>query len=394
MLGFNWVDGIIVVVLAAIVAEGVRIGVLSQLFVILGFFVTLFVAGWIFPAIIRFHDPTLRTLVNGILVLLAAIYAAVRSFDAAQKIHWSFRFGKLVKDRKLRAAETALGALSGLAAGLILVWLLGVMVGRLPFEGLSNSANDARIVQQLIRTLPPVPAVFAAFDRHIDPNAQPYVAVQPKSQPSFNYAAADVQLAATKGSRSVVRITSFSCGGIVSGSGFVVGRELVATNAHVVAGSKRPIIKYDGSSYEGVPVYFDATLDVAILKVQGLQAPPLTLASSNVPLDTTAAVLGYPGGNYHVEPGIIRDTRATAGANIYSQGIFARGIYLVQATVAYGNSGGPVVLSNGQVAGMIFGASVDVPDMSYALTSVHINRALQRAQASHTRVGTGACMVR
>jgi S1-C subfamily serine protease len=393
MLGFNWVDLIIVTLLTLAVAEGLRIGILSQLFVIAGFFITLFLSGWIFPHLVRFHDPTLRTTINTTLVLITSAYAAMRCFDLGQKIHWSFRFGSLRKDRKLETTETVLGALPSLLAGLVLVWLLGVAIGRLPFVGLSNSVNDARVVQLLTHTLPPVPAVFAEFNSHINPNAEPYVSTQLKPQASFAYDPQAVQTAATKGAPSVVRITSFSCGGIVPGSGFVIAPGLVATNAHVIAGSKRPIIKYNGSSYEGAPIYFDALLDLAILRVSGLHAPPLTLTSNNVQLNTTVAVLGYPGGNYQVTPGIIRDTRATAGTNIYNLGSFDRGIYLVQAQVDYGSSGGPIILASGQVAGIIFSKSTEVKDTAYALTSAHISNALKQVKVSHTRVSTGACMV-
>jgi uncharacterized membrane protein required for colicin V production len=393
MFGFNWVDIIIVAIVAMAVVQGMRIGVLSQLFVIVGFFGALVITGWLFPYVVRFHNPTLRTMVNAILVLLTSIYVAMRSFDLGQSIHWSFRLGKLTKDRRLKAMEAILGGLPSLAASLILVWLLGVMIGRLPFVGLSNSVNDARILQGLTRSLPPVPAVFAEFDRQIDPNTQPYVSIEPKSQGSFNYVPMDVRQAAVRAASSIVRITSFSCGGIVSGSGFVVEPGLVATDAHVIAGSKRPIVKYNSRSYEGVPVYFDATLDLAILRVRGLPAPPLKLVHGEATLNTTVAILGYPGGNYRVEPGIIRDTRATAGTSIYDQGSFGRGVYLVQARVDYGNSGGPVVLDSGQVAGIIFGKSSDMPDAAYALTSVHIEKALQRVNVAHTRVSAGACML-
>ena len=393
MFGFNWVDAVIVVLLALAVWEGVRIGLLSQLFVIAGFFAALFATGWLFPHIVRFGDPVLRTAVNAVLVLLAAGYAGMLSLDAAQRIHWSLRLGRLVSRRGLKRLETALGGLPGLLAGMVLVWLLGVMLGRLPLVGLSNSVTDARIVQALTRTLPPVPAVFAEFDRHIDPNAQPLVAVQPKPRSDFDYAPADVTQAAVKAEASMVRVTSFSCGGIVSGSGFAVGQGLVATNAHVIAGSKRPIVKYRGNSYEATPIYFDANLDVAVLRAKGLPAPVLPLASANIGLDTTVAVLGYPGGNYHVEPGIVRDTMATAGASIYNRGAFGRGIYVVQAHVDYGNSGGPIVMANGQAAGIVYSKSPDAPDVAYALTSVHVASALRRAEHSHTRVGTGACVV-
>jgi S1-C subfamily serine protease len=140
-----------------------------------------------------------------------------------------------------------------------------------------------------------------------------------------------------------------------------------------------------------VPIYFDAGLDLAMLRVTGLTAPSLPLAPQNVSLDTTVATLGYPGGNYRVEPGIIRNTLSVDAANIYNQGIFGRGIYVVQTYIDYGSSGGPIVMQDGTVAGIIFSKSVAVPDIAYALTSVHVDRALQRAQKSYARVGVGAC---
>jgi S1-C subfamily serine protease len=393
MLGFNWIDGIILVLLAAAVIEGLRIGFLSQILVIAGFFSTLFVAGWLFPHLLPIHDATLRTVVNASLVLLVAAYAAVRCLDLGQYVHWSFRIGKLTHDRKLKKLETVLGGLPGLAAGLVLVWLLAVAIVRLPFAGFSNSVSDSQIVQQLTHALPPVPAVFAQFSKRVNPNAQPYVFAQPKPQVNFNYSAQAVRLAESKASGSVVRITSFACGGVASGSGFVVGKSLVATNAHVIAGVKRPIIKYKDGSYEGYPVVFDANLDIAILRVSKLAAPALPLAPQNVPLNSTVAVLGYPGGNYRVTAGIIRDTLAVSARTIYDQGAFGRGVYVLQAHVDLGNSGGPVVLQNGQAAGMLFSKSPDLPNYSYAVTSVHIANALHRAQSSYRRVGTGACEV-
>lgn len=393
MLGFNWVDAIIVMLLALAVWEGVRIGFLTQLFVIAGFFAALFLAGWLVPFVVRLHDPTLRTICNAGLVLVLALYAAVRSFDLAQRIHWSFRFGGLTHHAGFRKVETVLGGLPGVVAGLVVVWLLGVMIGRMPFAGLSNSASDARIIQSLTRVLPPVPAVFAAFNRQIDPNAQPFVFIQPKPQANFTYSATDFAAASDKAQTSVVRITSFGCGGIIDASGFVVGKELVATNAHVIAGVKRPVIKYSGRSYAATPVYFDQMRDLAVLRVPKLAAPALTLTSGNTALDSTVAVLGYPGGNYRAVPGMLRDTLAVSATTIYDQGSFGRGIYVVQTHVDYGNSGGPVVLPNGQAVGIIFAQSVDSPQNAFALTSVHILPAVKKAQNSHQSVGTGACMV-
>jgi S1-C subfamily serine protease len=393
MLGFNWIDVIIIVLLILAVVEGARIGFLTQLFALSGFFGALFVAGWIFPYLLPIHDDTLRTIVNASLVLLTATYAGMRSFDLGQKVHWSFRLGKLMREHKLKLVETVLGSLPGIVGGLALVWLLGVMVGRLPFAGLSNSVSDARIVQTLTRKLPPVPAVFAQFDRRIDPNSQPYVFARPKVQPNFNYSVADAAQAESKVSHSIVRITSFGCGGIVSATGFAIGPGLVATNAHVIAGVKRPIIKYNGDSYEGVPVYFNANLDLAVLRVPGLSTPALTLSSGLAALNTTVAIAGYPGGNYRAVPGLLRDTRAVSAQTIYDQGTAGRGVYLLQADVEYGSSGSPVVLPNGQVVAIIFSKSLDPAGYAYALTSPYIAAGLHRAESSYRRINTGACMV-
>lgn len=393
MFGFNWVDIIVIALLATAVVEGIRIGILTQLFVISGFFGALFLAGWAFPHILPIHDMTLRALINGGLVFTTACYVAMRSFDLGQSIHWSFRLGKRISKRTLKWLETVLGSLPGLLAGLALVWLAGVGIGRMPFEGFSNSVSDSRIVQQLTRSLPPVPAVFALFGRQVNPNAQPYVFIQPKPQADFNYSSADFARAAAKATPSIVRITSFGCGGIMSGTGFAVGPDLVATNAHVIAGVKRPIIKYQNNSYEGVPVYFDTALDLALLRVSHLRASPLTLDPSNAPLGSTVAVTGYPGGNYLVVPGLLRDTRAVAAKDIYDQGIFGRGIYVTQTHVDSGSSGSPLVLADGRVVGIVFSKSTDVSDNAYALTSPHIAAALHAVEKSYRRVSTRACIV-
>jgi len=392
LYGFNWIDIFILLFLTLAVIEGLRIGFLAQVFGIVGFFVTLFLAGWLFPHLLPIHDQTVRTIVNAGLVLLAAIFAGMGGSNLGQNMHWSFRFGRLSGSRKLETVETILGSLPAIAAGLTLIWLLGVAVGRMPFVGFSNSVSDSIVIQLLTRSLPPVPAVFAEFDRQVNPNAEPYVFTQSKPEPSFDYSTEDVQLAGGEAAASVVRITSFSCGGITGGSGFVAGKDLVVTNAHVIAGSKLPVIKYRGSSYEGVPVYFDPNIDLAILRVEKLKAPLLLLAANDVVQNSTVAVLGYPGGNYRAAPGIVRDTFAVNARSIYDQGAFGRGVYVVQTSIAPGSSGGPVVLENGQVAGVIFSESTDVSDTAYALNSTVVLPALHKAESSYVRVSAGACM--
>lgn len=391
MFGLNWVDLVIVISLLLFTLQGVRLGFLAQAFSLAGFFGTLFLAGWIFPQLLDIDNQPLRTSLNATLVLLAAVTAGLVCLSVGHNIHWSFKIGKLQDKQKLRIIESSLGGLTAFVGTLIAVWLVGIGISRLPFEGLSNSVSDAKIVQQLTEHMPPMPAVFAQIDKQIDPNAPPFVTAQPEPQASFEYSEADVKTATAKGNRSLVRITSFGCGGLISGSGFVAGPNLVATNAHVIAGVKRPIIKYGDHSYAGVPVFFNPSLDIAVLRTENLDAPALPFANTTVPDDTTVAVLGFPGGNYRAAPGIIRQTLNIAAPNIYSFGSFTREAYAIQAKVDQGSSGGPVVLPNGHAAGMIFSESTDTPDYGYAITAAQVAAAVEQAKSTKWRVNTGAC---
>lgn len=391
VFGFNWVDLIIVILLLMAAFGGTRIGVLTQVFAIAGFFISLFVAGWLFPHLIPLHNSTLHTIINAVLVLMVATLAAARGFELGQEIHWSFRLGKHVDKRKLKAVEKWLGSLPAFLACLILVWLLGVAISRLPFAGFSNSVSDSMVFRTVADILPPAPAVFAGFDRQIDPNSQPLVTSAPKPYKGFNYSVDDVNAAEAKASKSLVRITSFGCGGLVSGSGFAVSSNLIATNAHVIAGVKRPIIKYNGESFEGIPVFFDPGLDIAIMQVQKLHATPLALESKPIVDGASVAVLGYPGGNYSSSPGIVRDSLSVASRNIYGEGTFDRDAYGIQTTVADGSSGGPAVLKDGRVIGMIFSKSTASNDYAYALGSNYLIASLKRLGPSPRTVSTGVC---
>ena len=388
MLGFNWIDLIIIGLVIGAVVAGLRIGFLIQLYAVTGFFAGLFFAGWLFPHLLPIDDRTLKTLINGNLVLLCAAYAAFRAFDLAEYIHFSLKgWGHKLESR--------LGILISIAGMLLIVWLLAAMIGRLPFEGFSNSANDAVIVQFLDRHLPPVPAVFAEFNRTINPNSSPHIFVHSKLQvivltvPALT---ANLQSAAAAAEASTVRITGFGCGGIAAGSGFVAVPDLIMTNAHVVAGVRRPIVKFNNQSYAAVPILFNPNLDLAILRVKNLPAKALALASDDSAANTSVVLTGYPLGNYTAVPGIVRDAMHVFGANIYSVGTIGRDIYEVQAQVDHGSSGGPMLSSNGQVVGMVFAKSDSLDNYGYALTSPSLLSQLQHVEKSYQRVSTGVCL--
>jgi S1-C subfamily serine protease len=383
----NWFDIVILLFLAGFIWNSIKNGFITLALVSIFFFAGLFLSGWIFPHLLPIHDRTLLTIVNGNLVLLAGIGLAVVGFRLGHYFHITFK-----KAWQLRL-ETGISVFLSLCIGLIVIWLITSMIGRLPFEAFSNSVNDSLIVQFLDEHLPTIPAVFAEFNRELNPNSPPQIFIRTKFQVErytpINSTAVN-NIAATA-EYSTVRITSFGCGGIVNGSGFVIAPDLVLTNAHVVAGVHRPIIKYGNQSYAGVPVLYNSNLDLAALRLTGFKAKPLSIYNKQVSPGATAVILGYPGGNYTISPATVIDKTQLLTTNLYGVGTVNRQVYELQAMIGPGSSGGPMLLLNGQVAGIVF-AKPAIGNYAYTLTSISLRSEIQQAKSSTRRVSTGTCL--
>jgi S1-C subfamily serine protease len=384
MLGLNWIDALIVLILAVAVYASVRSGFLRLTLVLAGFFGALLLGGWLFPKLLKpIDDKAVLALMNGNLVLIFAVYAGFKGYDLGRRWHWSLN--------RWRWLESLAGVTIGSLAVLACIWLLAAAICTLPFAGLSNSVNSALIVQKLDERLPPVPSVFNRFSQLINPNTPPRVFI--KEQPGASLAGSPMPPASSaviKAGESVIRVTSFGCGGLTGGSGFAIGPDLIITNAHVIAGVKRPIVKYGARSFEAVPILFDANQDLAMLRVSGLNAAPLKLTNQDLVDGSQTYIIGYPQSIYKLVPGIIRNDLQIVGTNIYGEGNIERQVYEIQATVDQGNSGSPVLTGDGRVAGLIFSNSDD-GSYGYAINSASLINQVNRAQHASRRVSTGIC---
>jgi S1-C subfamily serine protease len=265
------------------------------------------------------------------------------------------KFGRSVRQAlsalgPLRLFDNVAGGFLGAALGLALCWAIGAVLLYLPGQSqLRTYARDSSILSTLNDELPPAHLIDALA--RIDPFSV-------FAGPAPGVAAPDPAVLDSAGinraALSVVRVIGNACGLGIEGSGWVAGKELVVTNAHVVAGVDEPRIdRNDGRLLSAVVVFFDKTNDVAVLRVPGLDAKPLPLAEA---VDgTPAGMLGYPNnGPYHETAVRVGRVVTIIGRDAYGDFPISRKVTTLRGTIRSGNSGGPVVDADGRVITTVF----------------------------------------
>jgi S1-C subfamily serine protease len=293
------------------------------------------------------------------------------------------RFGE-----RLGMLDGAGGALLAAALGLGIAWTLGAVALQAPASlDLRGPIQRSAILRDLNAVLPPSGPILRALARF-----DPFPRIQgpaPDVRPPNSKIARDPDVAAAAG--GVVRVLGTACGLGVQGSGWVAGDGVVVTNAHVVAGQDDTGVQPGGSgdTLDAEAIWFDARNDLAILRVGGVSASPLPLASE-APSGTSAAVLGFPeNGPYDVRPARVGSTRTAISQDAYGRGPVQRSITSVRGRIRSGNSGGPVVDGAGRVLATVFAASVrSGAPAGYAIPASVVSDALEQAAAP---VGTGPC---
>jgi S1-C subfamily serine protease len=139
------------------------------------------------------------------------------------------------------------------------------------------------------------------------------------------------------------------------GTGFVLDASgEIVTNEHVVAGATSISVKFwNGKTYTAKVVDSDASLDLAVLKVDASSSllHPLSLGdSSSVQVGDSVVAIGSPFGLQEtVTSGIVsavhREISATNDAKIENA-------IQTDAAINHGNSGGPLLNAEGQVIGV------------------------------------------
>ena len=332
-------------------------------------------------------------------VSLAALFVVLVCASVGQAVlqFVGTRLRARIRWQPVRALDAVGGAVLSMAAVLVVAWALGVAVSGAKLPWATDQVRNSVVLHRVDEYMPP-DAVSALnsfndvvgssfFPRYLEPFA-PERIVRVGPPPRGIARDPDVR----RSGNSVFKIRGEnSCDRGVEGSGFLYAPGRVMTNAHVVAGVDNPHVLVGDRELPARVVYYDSDTDVAVLAVEGLTARPLRFHRSARPRQV-AAVLGYPqDGPYDVEGARIRDEQRLRSPDIYGDGTVVREVYSLRALVRPGNSGGPLVSTNGEVLGVIFAASVTDTDTGYALTADQVARAAAQGLVARAPVGTGPC---
>lgn len=144
------------------------------------------------------------------------------------------------------------------------------------------------------------------------------------------------------------------------GTGFIVREDgYILTNSHVVDdGSAKTITVQltDGRELKGTVLWSDASLDLAIVKVDANNLTAAELGDSDsVNIGAYAVAIGNPFGlafDRSVTQGVISGLDRTITVGNSTQSVTMEGLIQTDASINSGNSGGPLLNSRGQVIGI------------------------------------------
>ncbi len=138
-----------------------------------------------------------------------------------------------------------------------------------------------------------------------------------------------------------------------SGSGFIVSKNIIVTNNHVILNSDYVnVTTSDGRNFTGRFIDSDPTLDIAFIYVEDLDIEPLILGDSDkIKVGQIVLAIGNPLGilgSPTVTMGIVSAIKRSIKSEI---GVF-EDLIQTDAAINPGNSGGPLVNMKGEVIGI------------------------------------------
>ncbi|MFJ8532694.1 MarP family serine protease [Streptomyces sp. NPDC093591] len=385
-------DILLLLVILAYAASGYRRGLVAGCVSLAGFIGGAVIGVWILPWMMDLVTPgTTQATVTAVLTVLVP---AVVVHELAGRL--ALRLRRELDRGPLRVADGVGGAVANSLAVLIVAWVAASVLAASSSPLLSSAIRDSRLLGTVQDAMPDTtPAWFSRATSALTQAGFPQVFNPFENESTAEVAKPtgdSVTAAATNAAKlSTVKIEGVSGTQGREGSGFVYAPRHVMTNAHVVAGIDEPSVRVGGvgRSYESRVVLFDPERDVAVLYVPDLRAPVLGFDDDATRGDS-AVVAGYPeDGDLNLQAATVANRVRATGQNIYNDATVTREIYSIRSTVRPGNSGGPLLTTDGKVFGVVFARSTSDDETGYVLTAAEVASDAKRAANATAPVDTG-----
>ncbi|MFF8635347.1 MarP family serine protease [Streptomyces pilosus] len=376
--------------------QGFVVGILSVIGFLGGGLAAVYVLPVIWDALT--DDAEVGTTAAVVAVVVVIVSASV---GQALTTHLGNKLRRYISWSPARALDATGGALVNVVAMLLVAWLVGSALAGTTLTTLGKEVRGSTVLLGVSRVLPDrADTWFADFSSVLAQNGFPQVFSPFANEPINDVRPPDPALVnspvATRAQRSIVKVmgTAESCGKVLEGTGFVFADRRVMTNAHVVGGVDEPTVQIggEGRKYDAKVVLYDWERDIAVLDVPDMKAPALKFASGDASSGDGAIVAGFPeNGAYDVRAARVRGRITANGADIYHRGTVRRDVYSLFANVRQGNSGGPLLSTDGTVYGVVFAKSRDNAETGYALTVDEIRQNISEGRTANREVDSDKC---
>ncbi|MFI6488246.1 MarP family serine protease [Streptomyces sp. NPDC050564] len=385
-------DLLLMLVILVYAASGYRRGLVAGCVSLAGFVGGAVIGVWVLPWMMDL--VTAGTTAATVTAVLTVLVPAVVGHELAGRLALKLR--RELDRGPLRVADGIGGAAANTVAVLLVAWVAASVLGASSSTVVTQSIRSSALLGAVQNAMPETtPTWFSRATSALTEAGFPQVFNPFENEPTAGVAKPSgdsVTTSATNAAKlSTVKVEGVSGNQGREGSGFVYTSEHVMTNAHVVAGIDRPTVRVGGvgRAYEARVVLFDAQKDVAVLYVPGLRAPVLGFDDSASRGDS-AVVAGYPqDGGLDLQAATVASRIDATGQNIYNTDTVTREIYSIRSTVRPGNSGGPLLSTDGKVYGVVFARSTSDDETGYVLTADEVGGDARRAANATAPVDTG-----
>ena len=161
-----------------------------------------------------------------------------------------------------------------------------------------------------------------------------------------------------------------------SGSGFIITSDgYILTNYHVISGSKTvTVATYDHNTYDAKVIGYDASNDIAVIKIDAENLTPVTLGDSDtLRVGESVYAIGNPLGEltFSLTGGIV----SALSRNVQTEAGTSMSLIQTDCAINSGNSGGALFNTRGEVIGITnakysssgMGSEAEIDNIGFAI---------------------------